>query len=274
MIPPRATTTSSGWPARPIPGALPAIRFDCGTEDGLLEENRVFHAHLEMLGIEHEYKALLHNPILASAGCEGRWLRRPASTILAPVSPALPSLPSALSRGLGPTERVLQQRLRNFPAGTTGHTGTTASRRRYVSMRGLCKSNSTQMSASAARSLSMKITCAFLCRGHWRRTLRGCSTRSSKQATIRDRPGSSGTGLFSEFSLQLRDLSRVKPEFPSAAVSADAEVPGTEPRAMSGASISRRRRGRIGRTPAAGGGSAGREQPGAFHRSPSAHPPA
>jgi S-formylglutathione hydrolase FrmB len=35
---------------------MPAIRFDCGTEDGLLEENRAFHAHLERLGIEHEYE--------------------------------------------------------------------------------------------------------------------------------------------------------------------------------------------------------------------------
>lgn len=35
---------------------LPAIRFDCGTEDGLLEENRAFHAHLDSLGIEHEYE--------------------------------------------------------------------------------------------------------------------------------------------------------------------------------------------------------------------------
>jgi len=34
---------------------LPAIRFDCGTEDGLLEHNRDFHAHLEKLGIPHEY---------------------------------------------------------------------------------------------------------------------------------------------------------------------------------------------------------------------------
>ncbi len=32
-----------------------AIRFDCGTEDKLLESNRQFHAHLEALGIEHEY---------------------------------------------------------------------------------------------------------------------------------------------------------------------------------------------------------------------------
>jgi len=35
---------------------LPAIRFDCGTEDGLLEENRAFHRHLEKLGIPHEYE--------------------------------------------------------------------------------------------------------------------------------------------------------------------------------------------------------------------------
>jgi len=35
---------------------LPAIRFDCGLDDGLLEENRKFHAHLEKLGIPHEYE--------------------------------------------------------------------------------------------------------------------------------------------------------------------------------------------------------------------------
>lgn len=38
------------------PGLLPAIRFDCGTEDGLLQENRDFHAHLESIGIPHEYE--------------------------------------------------------------------------------------------------------------------------------------------------------------------------------------------------------------------------
>ncbi|MFO8008752.1 MAG: alpha/beta hydrolase family protein [Candidatus Brocadiia bacterium] len=36
--------------------ALPAIRFDCGTDDWLIEQNRAFHAHLEGLGIEHEYE--------------------------------------------------------------------------------------------------------------------------------------------------------------------------------------------------------------------------
>jgi len=35
---------------------LPAIRFDCGTEDGLIEHNRRFHQHLHQLGIEHEYE--------------------------------------------------------------------------------------------------------------------------------------------------------------------------------------------------------------------------
>src|SRR4029450_11754957 len=30
---------------------LPALRLDCGLEDGLLEENRAFHRHLEQLGI-------------------------------------------------------------------------------------------------------------------------------------------------------------------------------------------------------------------------------
>lgn len=35
---------------------LPAIRIDCGTEDGLLDQNREFRAHLEALGIPHEYE--------------------------------------------------------------------------------------------------------------------------------------------------------------------------------------------------------------------------
>jgi len=34
---------------------LPAIRFDCGVDDGLLEGNRAFHRHLERLDIPHEY---------------------------------------------------------------------------------------------------------------------------------------------------------------------------------------------------------------------------
>ena len=33
----------------------PAIRFDCGTDDGLLQSNRVFHKHLRKLGIKHHY---------------------------------------------------------------------------------------------------------------------------------------------------------------------------------------------------------------------------
>ena len=32
-----------------------AIRFDCGTEDGLLEGNRAFHAHLDAIGVAHGY---------------------------------------------------------------------------------------------------------------------------------------------------------------------------------------------------------------------------
>ncbi|MEI6042811.1 MAG: alpha/beta hydrolase-fold protein [Chloroflexota bacterium] len=34
---------------------LPRISFDCGLEDGLLEQNRRFHAHLQSLGLEHDY---------------------------------------------------------------------------------------------------------------------------------------------------------------------------------------------------------------------------
>lgn len=35
---------------------LPALRIDCGTEDFLIDDNRAFHAHLEKLGIAHEYQ--------------------------------------------------------------------------------------------------------------------------------------------------------------------------------------------------------------------------
>ena len=35
---------------------LPALRIDCGTEDFLIEHNREFHAHLQKLGIDHEYE--------------------------------------------------------------------------------------------------------------------------------------------------------------------------------------------------------------------------
>lgn len=34
---------------------LPALRFDCGTSDFLLDQNREFHAHLQSLNIAHEY---------------------------------------------------------------------------------------------------------------------------------------------------------------------------------------------------------------------------
>lgn len=37
---------------------LPALRIDCGTEDFLLDANRDFHAHLEELGVPHEYAEL------------------------------------------------------------------------------------------------------------------------------------------------------------------------------------------------------------------------
>ncbi len=36
-------------------GPLPALRIDCGIDDFLFEDNRAFHAHLEKLGIAHEY---------------------------------------------------------------------------------------------------------------------------------------------------------------------------------------------------------------------------
>jgi enterochelin esterase-like enzyme len=37
-------------------GALPALRFDCGTEDPLIEPNRVLHRELQSLGVPHEYE--------------------------------------------------------------------------------------------------------------------------------------------------------------------------------------------------------------------------
>jgi len=37
------------------PELLPALRFDCGTDDFLLDSNRAFHAHLETLGTPHTY---------------------------------------------------------------------------------------------------------------------------------------------------------------------------------------------------------------------------
>jgi len=36
-------------------GDVPALRLDCGLDDGLLESNRDFHEHLAALGIDHEY---------------------------------------------------------------------------------------------------------------------------------------------------------------------------------------------------------------------------
>ena len=37
-------------------GVAPQMRIDCGTEDGLLDHNRVFHAELTSLGIPHTYE--------------------------------------------------------------------------------------------------------------------------------------------------------------------------------------------------------------------------
>ena len=36
-------------------GPVPALRFDCGTEDALLAENRALHWELQRLGIAHDY---------------------------------------------------------------------------------------------------------------------------------------------------------------------------------------------------------------------------
>lgn len=38
------------------PEQRPALRFDCGIEDGLLESNRAFHRHLQTLKFAHEYQ--------------------------------------------------------------------------------------------------------------------------------------------------------------------------------------------------------------------------
>lgn len=37
-------------------GRLPALRFDCGVDDFLFENNRRFKAHLDTLGVPHEYE--------------------------------------------------------------------------------------------------------------------------------------------------------------------------------------------------------------------------
>ncbi len=37
------------------PSRTPHLRFDCGTDDFLLEANRAFHRHLETLQVPHEY---------------------------------------------------------------------------------------------------------------------------------------------------------------------------------------------------------------------------
>ena len=37
-------------------GTLPKLRLDCGAEDFLLEDNRIFHAELKQLGVPHEYQ--------------------------------------------------------------------------------------------------------------------------------------------------------------------------------------------------------------------------
>jgi S-formylglutathione hydrolase FrmB len=35
---------------------LPPLRFDCGTEDSLIEENRLLHRQLTELGVPHTYE--------------------------------------------------------------------------------------------------------------------------------------------------------------------------------------------------------------------------
>jgi len=55
-LPPRPDEDPFALAERIDRSRLPAIRFDCGTEDFLLDHNREFHAHLERLGIAHEYE--------------------------------------------------------------------------------------------------------------------------------------------------------------------------------------------------------------------------
>jgi S-formylglutathione hydrolase FrmB len=43
------------WAEQITPAQLPTLSFDCGTEDGLLKNSRLFHAHLEKLGLPHTY---------------------------------------------------------------------------------------------------------------------------------------------------------------------------------------------------------------------------
>ncbi|HEX6835511.1 MAG TPA: alpha/beta hydrolase-fold protein [Polyangia bacterium] len=42
--------------ARVDRAAMPALAFDCGTDDHLLADSRRFHARLEALGLPHEYR--------------------------------------------------------------------------------------------------------------------------------------------------------------------------------------------------------------------------
>jgi S-formylglutathione hydrolase FrmB len=36
-------------------GPKVALRFDCGVDDFLIQDNRAFHAHLDKIGYKHEY---------------------------------------------------------------------------------------------------------------------------------------------------------------------------------------------------------------------------
>jgi S-formylglutathione hydrolase FrmB len=56
ITPERATDLDCYHLAEEIePAKLPRLSFDCGTEDGLLEHNQRFHAHLQELGLAHSY---------------------------------------------------------------------------------------------------------------------------------------------------------------------------------------------------------------------------
>jgi len=59
---------------------LPALRIDCGLDDGLLEGNRDFHRHLAALDIPHEYEEF-PGAIHGTTGCA-----RPGGDLLPPAA--------------------------------------------------------------------------------------------------------------------------------------------------------------------------------------------
>ena len=52
----RVAGAKGGGAAGAAAVALPALAFDCGVDDHLIEDSRRFHARLEALGVAHEYR--------------------------------------------------------------------------------------------------------------------------------------------------------------------------------------------------------------------------